>query len=56
MILIPLNPFPSITAPMYFEGNIPEYANTDAYSSPAIKPKISNVTMHKANPVSGVLE
>ena len=55
LITIPLNPFPNITAPMYFYGNIPEYAKAVAWTTPAKTPNTKRTAKHMQNPASGVL-
>ena len=46
LITIPLNPFPNITAPMYFYGNIPEYAKAVAWTTPAKTPNTKRTAKH----------
>lgn len=52
-IVIPLRPFPNMTAPMYLKGNMPANPNTLPYTIPPIAPKIIRMEMHEANPASG---
>ena len=54
LIAIPLNPCPSIIAPMYFGGSIPPRANVVDYTIPPNIPNITRIEIHaaKAAPAS----
>ena len=52
-IIIPLKPFPTITAPMYFGGSIPAYPYTLACPIPAKTPKKSKIEKLVQKPASG---
>ena len=49
LIAIPLNPCPSIIAPMYFGGSIPPRANVVDYTTPPNIPNTTRIEMHAAN-------
>jgi hypothetical protein len=53
LIKIPLSPFPSMTAPIYFGGSIPATPNTAAYTKPEMIPKVTIITLHMAKPKPG---
>ena len=57
LIAIPLNPYPSIIAPIYFGGSIPPSANVVDCTIPPNIPKIIRIEMHaaKADPASKAL-
>ena len=48
LIAIPLTPWPSMIAPMYFGGNIPPSANVDDYTIPPKIPKTTRIEMQAA--------
>ena len=48
-IAIPLNPCPSIIAPIYFGGSIPPNAKVVDYTIPPKIPKTTKIEMHAAN-------
>lgn len=45
----PLNPFPNITAPIYFPGRIPANPNTDPWTIPLHTPNIKSKQKHTQN-------
>jgi hypothetical protein len=49
LVEIPLNPFPSIIAPMYLNGSIPPNPNTLDYKHPLNTPKVRSSTMQSMN-------
>jgi hypothetical protein len=52
-MLMPLRPFPNMTAPMYLGGSIPAIPNTLPYRKPLMNPKMSIMMIQRANPVPG---
>lgn len=49
LIAVPLNPCPSMIAPIYFGGSIPPRANVDDYTIPPKIPNTTRIEMHAAN-------